>query len=319
MRVCQRPREEYPAVRYLSDEIMSKKVVVRVKGGIGNQLFGYAAGRRLAVANDAELVIDTVTGFTNDRVYKRKYMLNNFMISARKASWVERLEPLGRYRRWLLKKLAQRVPFERRRYLEDERMDFDPRLLSFRVRGTIFLDGSWQSENYFRDIASIIRNEYKLVTVASDKNDQLYREMQKKNAVAVHIRYFDKPGKEMGHNIEASYYQEAIQLIEKSITDPHYYLFSDCPIERQMEALFPVGRRTVVIHNREKDVPCGDFGLMKECKNFIIANSTFSWWAAWLGERDGGVVICPGKKVSGITCWGFPGLIPDRWKQVKNT
>lgn len=82
------------------------QVVVRIMGGLGNQLFCYSAARRLAVANGAELVLDDVSGFTRDRRYRRRFMLQQFGIPCRHATAAERLEPLARYRRGLARWLS---------------------------------------------------------------------------------------------------------------------------------------------------------------------------------------------------------------------
>jgi hypothetical protein len=105
------------------------KLIVRIKGGLGNQLFCYAAARRLALVNDAELVIDDVTGFARDQQYRRRYMLDRFNILARKATPRERLEPFERYRRGVMRLLSRRKPFVERHYLEREGIEFDERLL----------------------------------------------------------------------------------------------------------------------------------------------------------------------------------------------
>ena len=92
------------------------KIIPRIFGGLGNQLFCYAAARRLALVNDAELVIDDVTGFARDREYRRQYMLDRFRIPVRKATPAERLEPFERYRRGLMKWLSRSKPFMERHY-----------------------------------------------------------------------------------------------------------------------------------------------------------------------------------------------------------
>ena len=96
------------------------KVITRIRGGLGNQLFCYAAARRLAVINDAELVIDDVTGFIRDQEYRRKYHLDVFNIPARKASPSERMEPFERIRRGIAKFMSSRKTFERKGYIVQE-------------------------------------------------------------------------------------------------------------------------------------------------------------------------------------------------------
>ena len=111
------------------------KIISLVVGGLGNQLFCYAAARRLALVNDAELVINDVTGFARDHVYKRRYQLDHFNIPCRKATPAERLEPFFRFRRPWMRRSNRAVPFEKRRYICEESMDFDPRLLLVKPLG----------------------------------------------------------------------------------------------------------------------------------------------------------------------------------------
>jgi len=122
------------------------KVIVRIQGGLGNQLYCYAAAKRLAIKNNAELIIDDVSGFKWDYLYQRKYMLDHFEIPHRKATSNERLNPFERVRRGLRKKLQQQKSFENRNYVEQEFNEFDSRLLSFRISQDIYIDGLWQSE-----------------------------------------------------------------------------------------------------------------------------------------------------------------------------
>ena len=106
-------------------------IVSRLVGGLGNQLFGYCAARRLALINDVELVIDDVSGFAYDHVYQRHYQLDHFNIPCRKATSAERLEPFSKVRRYLKRRLNQHLPFENRRYLQQQGIDFDPHIKKY--------------------------------------------------------------------------------------------------------------------------------------------------------------------------------------------
>lgn len=293
------------------------KVIVRIKGGLGNQLFCYAAARRLALANQAELVIDDVTGFARDRKYHRRYALDRFRISARKATAWERMEPFERYRRGLAKFLAKRRPFHRRQYVESEGVDFDPRLLSLHVKGTVYLDGYWQSEGYFQDVESVIRKDLEIVPPEDPSNREMARRIAACNAVAVHIRWFDYPGGgNAAHNASRDYYRRAMDEMGRCVGDPHFFVFSDDP-EAAIRALdLPEDEATCVSHNKGDDNAYADLWLMSQCKHFVTANSTFSWWGAWLSPHARKVVVAPGIVQSGISSWGFDGLIPKEWIQV---
>ena len=295
---------------------MIKKVIVRIKGGLGNQLFCYAAARRLALKSDAELVIDDVTGFIRDVTYRRSYALDRFQILARKAKPHERMEPFERFRRGLAKMMARHRPFRLRRYVEQEGIDFDPRLLSFKVKGTVYLDGLWQSEGYFKDVADVIRADLCIMTPTDQNNNEMAARIHDCLAVAVHVRWFDAPWKKGVNNATNEYYSSAIAHMEEIAPKAHYFLFSDDPASARARVPIPRERVTCVSHNQGYANAYADLWLMSQCNNFIIANSTFSWWGAWLGERKDKIVVCPkiktqeGKKIA----WNLPRQIPRSWR-----
>jgi Glycosyl transferase family 11 len=292
------------------------KIIPRIKGGLGNQLFCYAAARRLALANNAELVIDEVTGFVRDRGYGRQYMLDPFSIPARKAMPSERLEPFERYRRGLMKWVSRGRPFARRSYLKQEGIDFDGRLLEIKVQGTLYLDGLWQSEGYFKDVEQTIREDLRITPPPDELNQRMAGEIRGSNAVALHVRWFDAPGSTATHTLPADYYRRAISLMESKIETPRYFLFSDNPEAALAMLGLLAGRVTCVAHNRGDENAYADLWLMTLCRHFITANSTFSWWGAWLGGRGAKIVCTPDLRLEGKAAWGFKGLIPDGWIKV---
>lgn len=292
------------------------RVITRIKGGLGNQLFCYAAARRLALVNNAELVIDHVTGFARDSLYSRCYMLDRFKIPVRKATSAERLEPFERYRRGIMKWFYIRKPFAERRYLEQEGIEYDKRLLAFKVKDTLYLDGLWQSEGYFKDVEQIIREDLQIIQPTDAVNRNKAEEIGKSRSVAVHVRWFDGPGSSSAHNASPDYYRRAIALMESKIDLPRYFIFSDDPEAARAKVDLPEGRVTYISHNRGDENAYADLWLMTQCHHFIIANSTFSWWGAWLGGGKEKIVATPGVKIKGKTAWGFRGLIPRDWVKV---
>ncbi len=261
------------------------KVIARIKGGLGNQLFCYAAARRLALANNAELVIDDVTGFARDLQYRRKYMLGHFNITARKAAPAERLEPFERCRRGAAMLLARAKPFFQRSYLEEERAVFDPRLLELKVHGTLYLDGLWQSGKYFGDAEGTIREDLRISPPRDPVNAAMAEKIRGCNAVSLHVRWFGDAAKmDSEINLPPAYYSRAIKQITGKVPDPHFFIFSDNPAAARQIPGLPGDRVTVVNHNRGDENACSDLWLMTQCKHFITANSTFSWWGAWLSD-----------------------------------
>lgn len=293
------------------------KVITRIKGGLGNQLFCYAAARRLALINDAELVIDDLTGFSRDHQYRRHYSLEHFQIPVRKATPAERLEPLERYRRGIVKFISRKKSFEQRSYIEQIGNEFDARLLDLKIHGTVYVDGYWQSEDYFKDIEQTIREDLRIVPPIDSVNTDMAKMICERNAVAVHVRWFDDPSKETAtHNASKEYYLCAIDKIRKYVENPYFFLFSDDPVAAQRILCLPADEMTCVSHNKGDENAYADLWLMTQCKNFIIANSTFSWWGAWLSLNGSKIIIAPNIKLTGHTSWGFDRQIPERWLKL---
>lgn len=294
------------------------KVIARIKGGLGNQLFCYAAARRLALVNNAELVIDDVTGFVRDHKYHRQYALDHFHIPVRKATPAERLEPFERYRRGLIKLVSHRKPFAERRYLEQEGIELDKRFLALKVKGTLYLDGYWQSEDYFKDVEEIIREDLSIIEPKDALNQRTAGEIRNCCAVALHVRWFDSPGSAATYNVTADYYQRAIALLEEKIESPRYFLFSDNPKAARSRFTLPENLVTSISHNRGDENAYADLWLMTQCRHFIIANSTFSWWGGWLRRGTEKIVISPKLEIleGKMTSWNFSGQIPNSWLKI---
>jgi hypothetical protein len=292
------------------------RVIPRIVGGLGNQLFIYAAARRLAHVSGAELVLDSVSGFQRD-AYGRSYVLDQFNIPTRKATALERLEPFSRARRYILRRWNKRLPFAQRKYIVQEGMDFDERLLHLRPHGTVRLEGYWQSEQYFRDVGPLLRKELAVKQPRDDANHVVSRQIRGCTAVAVHVRFFDEPGTEGLNNAPSGYYARAVHQMEQLVPGAHYFVFSDRPGEARRRLPLSDDRVTIVGHNDGDENAYADLWLMTQCDHFIIANSTFSWWGAWLSPNELKHVIAPGREIpQGKTAWGFRGLLPESWIQL---
>jgi hypothetical protein len=293
-----------------------KKIICRLVGGIGNQLFSYAAARRLSIVNDAELVLDTVSGFKYDYIYKRSYQLSYFNVNARLSSEWERFEPFPNIRRYLFRELNKKRNFFNRSYIRQEGINYDPRLLEIRSNKNIYIEGYWQSEKYFKDIEETLRKDLIFNTNFDLKNKSMSEQIKSKNSVAVHIRFFDST---IGmHNLPIEYYEAAIFKLNDIVVDPHFFIFSD-----NADIAFKIMKKlskniTIVNINDEKNAYL-DLWLMSLCRHFIIANSTFSWWGAWLSKNVNKLIISPDFEINHknrITSWGFEGLIPEDWIKI---
>jgi len=303
---------------------MPRKVIVRLKGGLGNQLFCYAAARRLSLVNDTELVLDTVTGFEYDYVYQRTYSLGGFSIPARLATPQERMEPLGRIRRMFARKLSELKPLDQRRYIQQVGVDFDPGILALRLQeGTTYFDAFGQSEQYFTDIRELLKEDLKMSSIVNLDNRNTAAFINSTESVALHVRWFDNGLSTNSSNMSLDYYVQAIARLLTKIPAAHFFVFTDRPdkVSGMMESLLRKNPFTLVSQTMVHESAETDFWLMRQCRHFIIGNSTFAWWAAWLAEQDrsGTQVFAPLRNVNpehSVTAWGFPGLLPDRWTML---
>jgi hypothetical protein len=290
-------------------------VVVRLFGGLGNQLFCYAAACRLSIANNCELIIDHITGFDRDP-YNRVYMLDNFKITAKKASYFQRLEPFSSVRRKINRKISSDIPFYDKKYIYQDDNDLSEDLLTYKVDRKVYLEGYWQSEKYFLDSEDIIREELSVNPPTDKTNIEVASKILKEDSVALHFRFFEKETEDNEYNLDNIYYDKAIESMEKGKSNLHYYIFSDKPDQAAKYMKSNQHQFTLIDHNHGDKNAYADLWLMSLCDHFIIANSTFSWWGAWLSNNKNKIVYAPDIKLSGITSWGFEGLIPDNWNLI---
>lgn len=290
-------------------------IIVKLIGGLGNQLFQYAIGRRLSLLHHTVLKLD-LSWFRQQE--NRKYKLDHFSITGTIATDAEVapfLKSNSRINRNFHRLMSSLLPSHQQKYIIEKSVDFDPGI--FNSPDDVYLDGYWQSEKYFRDIAPVLEKEFVVRSPPDHSNQNILNMMnQEKNPVCIHIRrgdYVTDPTTKKYHGVlPFEYYYSGIELLHKKIPDPYFFVFSDEPeeVEAQMQFESPV---TYVMHNTpEKDYE--DFRLMCNCRHFIIANSSFSWWAAYLAKSQNKTVIAPSRWFNGIP-YNPKDRIPDTWIQ----
>ena len=144
---------------------------------------------------------------------------------------------------------------------------------------------------------------------------EIANDIKNTNSVAVHIRWFDSPGDHEINNISVNYYKSAIDYFNKNFNNPKYFIFSDNP-DAILEKLNLIGNNFIIITNNKGDENAfADLWLMTLCKSFIIANSTFSWWGAWLAENRDKIVVYPKPQVNqgNNIPWHMSGAMPAKW------
>ena len=293
------------------------KIECRIKGGLGNQLFMYSAARRLALKNNALLILDVKSGFEKDFTYKRSYQLDKFAIKCEIKKEVHSFKMIYMIYRFFRKNANKIYSFNQRSYIIQRGNDYDPRLLKLKINGDICLEGYWQSESYFKDVESVIRSDLVITPPTDLVNISLSKKINCHKSVAVHVRFFDDPRYYSNNNMSVEYYRKALKVISNKVSDAHYFLFSDYP-QMAFELLkMSNSKCTVVSNNVGNENAYADLWLMSLCKDFIIANSTFSWWAAWLSSNNSKCVVAPANVIChGKMAWGFDGLFPNSWIQI---
>jgi len=297
--------------------MIKKKIITRLCGGIGNQLFIYAASRRLAYINNAELVLDIVSGFKHDYKYRRNFQLSHFNIKSRNARPSEIFHPFTRYVLRIKSWLNRPVQYSNKNYIKEYNLDFDNRLLDFRVHSNLYLEGYWQSYKYFEDIEGVIRSDLEIIPPNDSVNLSTAKKITNSKSVAIHIRYFDNSLNNSSNNAPVEYYIDAIRRMEIEEPNSHYFIFSDKPINGAIKLYLPKNRFTIINHNFTPDMAYADLWLMSLCNNFIASNSTFCWWACWLSKNTKKIVFCPSQnRFDKEHSWALSNLIPDDWVQL---
>lgn len=287
-------------------------IIVRLLGGIGNQMFRYSLGRTLSVLNDSELKLD-VTPFENDNI--RTYELGQFNIRENFATNAEIEEIAGKI--GLLKRCFMRLNINsNNKYIRERSFAFDSKILD--LRGDLYLDGYWQTEKYFNNIAPLIRKEFSLKRSLDNRNREIVDEMKTSNSVSMHVRRGDYITKKRtvflsGGVCTLDYYYNAVKLIESLVKKPVFYIFSD-DIQWTMQNIMLEHPTFYIDWNLGKN-SYKDIVLMSLCKHNIIANSTFSWWGAWLNEHEGKIVISPSRWFN-YKLKDYKDVIPRDWKRI---
>jgi hypothetical protein len=265
-------------------------IITKLIGGIGNQMFQYAVARRLAYLHNDSFKLD-ITAFEEYRL--RDYYLKplNIMEQIATADEIARLKT---------------------RHIKEAYFHFDPAVL--RLSGDLYLEGYWQCEKYFKDITDIIRQDFSVKQPLSGANLEWAKRINSCEAVAVHFRrgdYVTNPVTRQYHGVcPFDYYQRAMQKIAIQVRYPHFFIFSDDPewVTHQVRSEYPF---FVVAVNRMEN-PHEDLRLMNFCKYHIIANSTFSWWGAWLAPYNDKIVYAPRKWFDNANLCSRD-LIPEAW------
>ena len=263
-------------------------VIVRIFYGLGNQMFQYAAARRLAHVLGTDLKLD-ISCFDHWKVFPYGLRAFNIREDIATPSETAAFNSLS-IESWFGKKLFRLKQMLTLRgwtiLYENDIRPVDPRVLN--ARGNVYLGGYWQSEKYFADIADILRKEFTVRAAPDPKSREIAARIRACESVGVHVRRAQLASAEQrnqthGPCCSLEYYRECAARIAARVRDPHFFVFSDEPGWAAENLRFDHPVEFVTHNGEERNYE--DLRLMSLCRHQIIANSSFSWWAAWLNPN----------------------------------
>ncbi len=286
-------------------------VITRLLGGLGNQMFQYAAGRALALRLKTNLCADLswFDSFKFDT--SRSYKLDAFNAVLRKLSRQE----LGRFK---IISLASRFGFFKGKYFREKQFNFDA---AFSGLGDgVYLDGYWQTEKYFADFKDTVRNDFNLRYPLSREAADIHGQIKQAPAsCAIHVRRGDyvldaKTNKYHGV-CSLAYYKKAAEYVKSRVGQVEFFVFSDDIPWAEQNLKFGL-MKFVDIPDEEGVKDQQEMTLMSKCQHQIIANSSFSWWGAWLNQNPDKIVVAPDKWFNNEKI-NTQDLIPESWVKIK--
>lgn len=271
-------------------------VAVQLSGGLGNQMFEYALYLKLkALGKDVK--IDDITCYGPRQ---RKKQLEVFGVSYERISEAE-YEKLTDSSMRMADRLRRKLTGRKDLSYREADTNFDPEVLR---REPALLQGCFQTERYFTDIAEQVRQAYRFRNFTPDEQTARYaRQIEESLSVGVHIRrgdYLDPKYSGLYEGIcEEAYYERAIGRMKTLLPGARFYFFSN---DTKWVREYYAGEDYVTVEGNGEETGYADLYLMSRCRHNIIANSSFSWWGAWLNENPGKKVIAPKKWLNGREC-----------------
>lgn len=260
-------------------------VIVKISDGFGNQLFMYACGYAIAKRLNVPLLLD-ISYLDNSTL--RKYELNKLNIKY-KSLFTTRTQ------KYYLIKVAYRKLYHawlhiRGFHFFKEKQIYIYNSVLTQLTDKTYLYGYWQTEKYFKDCRSDILKMFTPNYPLSTGCREYLKTVEQCNSVAIHVRRGDYVN--LGICLDQSYYHQALLKMEEKVKTPQYFIFSD-DIEFAQQLFKKEKGYFTYIQYQSENTTLEDMFIMKSCKHIIMANSSYSWWAAWLNDNPNKIVIHP--------------------------
>ena len=281
-------------------------IIVKIVGGLGNQMFCYAYAKSLSVKGH-NVKID-ISGYKNYKL--RKYQLNKYRIDLPVSSKKENERFI---KNTILSKLLKMIGIDCESKIREKNSFFDKNLLN--VNDNNYIVGYFQSEKYFKSFRKIVLKQYTIKFALSDYAKRMKKKiLNSKKSISLHVRRGDYTNDKINkiHGIcDLKYYENSIRYLDNKLKKPKYFIFSDDI--KWCKNNFKLKNATFIENNNSRSSN-EDLYLMSLCRYNIIANSSFSWWGAWLNKHQRKIVIAPKswlikKKDNNLS----RHLIPNSW------
>lgn len=288
------------------------KLMIRLilSGGLGNQMFQYAAGRALSIRTNTDLSINNQILKKKTKATQRNYELNIFRIKPNIENRVSEKIALNLF--LFLQKINSNILINRYIFRDKKAQCYDENFSA--LPNNKILYGYFQNQNYFKEIAETIQNDFSFIKPLKEKNLETRNLITNCNSISLHIRRGDYLNKNSNLRVlNIDYYRRAIDYFISKIKDPHFFIFSDDIDWVNKNLKLNLYEHTIVNWNKGKDSYI-DMQLMSLCKHNIIANSSFSWWGAWLNKNSHKIVIAPDSWYKTDQTNDYPdGFVPSEW------
>ncbi|MFK8006492.1 MAG: alpha-1,2-fucosyltransferase [Saprospiraceae bacterium] len=291
-------------------------VTIRLKAGMGNQMFQYAFGLRMARALGVDLRIDLsllLDRARGDKHVYRNYDLTIFNVSHDFTINPSILKTLYKTKSSKISKLTRKWIGRNKNYIKEPHFHVSQDILNHPKDNTIY-EGWWQSEDYFSEIAAEVKDVFSFIDPIQKDSKELLHKLQNSNSVCLNVRRTDFLKVDTLNTTNEKYFFRAAKYIAERVENPVFYIFSDdvewCRDNIRLD--YP----TEVIGHEHKGRKFGNYmQLMIACQHFIIPNSSYAWWAVWLNANPSKLVVAP-KVWFNDSEIDTSDLVPKEWMRL---
>lgn len=287
-------------------------ITIRLKGGMGNQMFQYAMGRKIADVLNTEMQLDLsslLDRSKGDFVY-RNYDLPIFHVKDKLVMSPRFLQTIYKPKIPRITKMVRQYIDKGKTFIKEKDFHFQPEIIANPIDNAVY-EGWFQSAKYFKGIENTIREDFKFQDAILEESKPLLEKIKTTNAVCLNVRRTDFLKVDTLNTTNKDYFFNAAKYIAGRVENPTFFVFSD-DVEWCRENIvmdFPV----VVVGHEHKGRKFGNYmQLMIACQHFIIPNSSYAWWAVWLNEHTSKIVVAPKNWFNDVTI-NTADLVPKKW------